>query len=251
MQKKDRLLSAVLPIFSVGLIVVLWIISAVIVGDGMILPSIEGTFVALIDLLKSAKFYTALLSTLLRSFVAFVISYALAFITALLSYKYKTAKRLLVPVITIVRTLPTIAVVLLLVVWTNSKVAPVIVTTLVVFPTLLSEFTVAFSGIDGKVLTMCEVFKVSRRDRLFKVILPTLSPSLISAVGFGFTLNLKLMVAAEVLSSTARSLGYLMNKSYIYFETATLTALVLITLIIGLVVDGVFSILSKKAGKFL
>ena len=251
MGKREKILNLILPIFSILTIVFFWSVAAIAVGDGLILPSVKETFAALFDLLLSEKFYSALLSTLLRSLIAFSVSFALAFFTAFLSYKYKYAKKFLAPVITIIRTLPTIAVVLLLVVWTNSKVAPVIVTTLVVFPTMHSELSVAFGGIDEDALVMCKVFSVGKKDRFNKVVLPQIAPYLISSVGSGLTLNLKLMVAAEVLASTARSIGYLLNTSKIYFETATMTALVIFTLLIGLIVEGVFSFLSKKAGKFL
>ena len=68
--------------------------------------------------------------------------------------------------------------------------------------------------------------------------------------GSGFSLNLKLMVAAEVISQTAYSIGYMLNTSKIYFEVATMIALVLVTVAIGLIIEGVFSFLSKKAGKW-
>ncbi len=251
MKKGKRVLSIALPILSVCLIAVLWGVAAFFTDDGLVIPKISETFFALFELLKSADFYGALFSTLLRSLVAFTVSYALAFLTALLSYKSENAKKFLSPLITIVRTLPTVAVVLLLVLWTDSKIAPIVVTTLVVFPMMHGELSVALFGIDKDALTMCRVYGVSKKDRFFKVILSGIAPHMILSVGTGFTLNLKLMVAAEVLASTARSLGYLLNTSKIYFETATMTAIVLVTLLIGLLVDGVFTILSKKAGKYL
>ena len=251
MGKTGKILNLILPILSILLIAVLWTVSAVVVGDGLILPSLSETFGALVGLIKSEGFYTAFFSTMIRSVVAFSISFALAFIAALVSYKYIYAKKFLAPIITIVRTLPTIAVVLLLVVWTNSKIAPVIVTTLVVFPTMYGELSVAFGGIDKDALEMCKVFNVGKKDRFFKVVLPQTAPYFIAAAGSGLTLNIKLMVAAEVLASTARSMGYLLNTSKIYFETATMMALILFTLVVGLIIEGAFSLLSKKAGRFL
>lgn len=249
MKSRDRVLNFVLPLITVAVIVILWALAAKAADSEYILPNIGETFSALLGLIKSADFYRAYFNTLLRSVIAFLISFLLAFVVALSSYKSDKAKRLLSPLIVIIRALPTIAVVLLLVVWTNSRLAPVIVTMLVVFPTLYNNLYAALCGIDKELNEMCKVFGVSERKRLKKVVFPQIAPEFIAAAGAGLTLNLKLMVAAEVLSQTARSMGYLLNTSKIYFEISTMLALVLITVITGLVIEWIFAIFSKKAGK--
>ena len=88
-----------------------------------------------------------------------------------------------------------------------------------------------------------------KKDRLFKVVIPEIAPEFIRAAGAGLSLNIKLMVAAEVLSQTANSMGYLLNTAKIYFEISTMIALVLFTVAVGLIVESVFRFLSKKAAK--
>ena len=84
---------------------------------------------------------------------------------------------------------------------------------------------------------------------MFKVVVPQILPAFISAAGAGIALNLKLMVAAEVLSQTANSMGYLLNTAKIYFEISTMIALVLFTVITGLIIESLFKFFSKKAAK--
>ena len=96
---------------------------------------------------------------------------------------------------------------------------------------------------------MCKVFGVSGKKRLKKVVFPQIAPEFISAAGAGLTLNLKLMVAAEVLSQTARSMGYLLNTSKIYFEISAMLALVLVTVVTGLMIEWAFAFMAKKAVK--
>ena len=164
------------------------------------MPTVGETVAALLGLFKSAEFYVAYFNTLLRSVIAFFISFTLAFIFAFSAYKSEKARRALKPLIVIIRALPTIAVVLLLVLWTSSKIAPIIVTMLVVFPTLYNNLYAALMGIDKDLNEMCKVFGVSEKKRLKKVVFPQIAPEFISAAGAGLTLNLKLMVAAEVLA---------------------------------------------------
>lgn len=249
MKTRDRIVNFVLPLITVAVIVVLWAAAARAVDSEYILPNVGETFAALFELFKSAEFYRDFFGTLLRSVIAFALSFTAAFLFAFSSYKSEKAKRLLSPVIIIVRTLPTIAVVLLLVVWTNSKVAPVIVTMLVVFPTLYNNLYAALCGIDKELNEMCKVFGVKNSERLKKVVFPQIAPEFITAAGAGLTLNLKLMVAAEVLAQTAKSMGYLLNTSKVYFEISTMLALVLITVITGLIIEWAFAFWAKKAVK--
>ena len=72
-------------------------------------------------------------------------------------------------------------------------------------------------------------------------------PQLLRSAGSGLSLNVKLMVAAEVLAQTGRSLGYLLNTSKVYLETATMIALVLVSVALGLIVEGVFGLLARSA----
>ena len=249
MKKQDKLLNALLPFLTVAVIFGLWGLAAAKVDSEYVLPTVGDTFAALWELLKSAEFYRSYFGTLLRSVVAFAIAFSLAFIAAFVAYKCDKAKRALKPLIVIIRALPTIAVVLLLVLWTSSFVAPVIVTFLVVFPTLYNNLYAALCGIDKDLNEMCKVFGVSNKKRLTKVVFPQIAPEFITSAGAGLTLNLKLMVAAEVLAQTARSMGYLLNTSKIYFEISTMLALVLITVITGLIIEFLFSFWVKKAVK--
>ena len=249
MKTREKVLNFILPLITLAAIVLLWAFAALAVDSEYVLPNIGKTLLALTELFKSAEFYTAYFNTLLRSVIAFAVSFLFAFIAAFFAYKSEKARRALKPLIIIIRALPTIAVVLLLVLWTNSKIAPVIVTFLVVFPTLYNNLYAALSKIDTELNEMCKVFGVSNKKRLKKVVFPQVAPEFITSAGAGLTLNLKLMVAAEVLSQTARSMGYLLNTSKIYFEISTMIALVLITVVTGLIIEWVFGILAKKAVK--
>jgi NitT/TauT family transport system permease protein len=221
-----------------------------IINRQALLPSISQTFLALIDVFSHGEFYLSLLFTLLRSIVAFLVSFILAFTFAYFSYKKENFKLAITPIIRVLRALPTIAVVLLLLVWTNSQIAPVIVTMLVVLPTLYTNVLTAFSEIDKDALEMCAVFSVDKKQTLFKVSIPQILPSMLIAVGAGISLNIKLMVAAEVLSYTSQSIGYFLHISRLYDETATMIALVIVTVIIGVIIEWGFGLLSKKVGKW-
>ena len=250
MKRANKWLGTVLFFIPVLCLLVVWAISSAIIDNEYILPSIGETFNALLSILQSGEFYYSLLSTLLRSLIAFLISFILATILAYIANQFKKVERIIMPFISIMRALPTIAVVLLLLFWTNSQVAPVIVTMLVVFPTLYTSSKTAFDGVDKQVLEIGAVAGADRKAIFKNIIFPISLPDILIEIGAGISLNIKLMVAAEVLSATANSIGYLLNTSKAYFEVASLMALVSICVVIGVVVEVVFNKISSKVGEW-
>lgn len=248
--KVEKILNLILPIVTVLAIILIWAVSAKTIDSEYILPSVSKTAEEFFTLLKSAEFYRSFAFTLLRSLIAFIISFVLAFTFAFLSVKVKYAKKIIMPVISIMRALPTIAIVLLLLFWTNSKIAPVIVTMLVVLPTLYTHVDSAFLSLDKTVIEAGRVDGANENNVFFKIELPQMLPSVYSAIGSGISLNFKLMVAAEVIAQTANSIGYMLNTSKVYFEIANMLALVCFTVIFGVIVEMVFSYLSKKSSSW-
>lgn len=246
-ERKDRILNLILPLTAIIALFAVWAVASTMVESQFILPSIADTFGALKQVFAKSEFYLSLLGTILRSFIAFVFSLIFAVLLAVISYKNGVASRLIAPIISVIRALPTIAVILLLLFWTNSQVAPVIVTVLVVLPTIFTNVLTALNSIDK---TVCEAARVDGADekRVFLLIeISIIKPTVLRTIGSGFSLNFKLMVAAEVIAQTAKSIGYMLNTAKVYFETAQMIALVCVAVLIGLIVEGVFNYLSNKS----
>lgn len=249
-RRSEKIIGIIVPIIPIICIIVIWEAMALAANDVYVLPTFAQTVSRFFELFTYGAFYSALFSTLLRSLIAFAISFVIASILSFLASEYKNAKRAITPIIAFMRALPTIAVVLLLVVWTNSQVAPVIVTMLVVLPTVYANMTDAFSVVDKDVVQALKLYGVPKKQILKKVIVPQMTPAILHSVGAGLSLNLKLMVAAEVLSQTPVSMGYLLNFSKTYYEISTMLSLVIVSVVIGILIELVFGILSKKAGKW-
>ena len=248
--KKDKLLNLILPIITAIAMLLIWAVASKVVGSEYILPSVSETAVEFFGLLTNVEFYRSFLFTLLRSLLAFAISFTLGFIFALISVKVKYTRGVILPIISVMRALPTIAIVLLLLFWTNSKIAPIIVTILVVLPTSYTHIESAFSSLDKMVSDAGRVDGANETNVLVKVELPQTLPAVYNAIGSGLSLNFKLMVAAEVIAQTANSIGYMLNTSKVYFEIANMLAIVCYAVIFGVIVEFIFSHLSKKSSSW-
>ncbi len=248
--KKSKILNLIIPLLSIICLIIVWSIASLAFDNERVLPSFFDTVKKFFSLFGYGEFYSAYFGTILRSLIAFLISFLLALFLVWLFQKHKMIKKFIAPIMAIIRVLPTIAVVLLLLLWTNNFIAPIIVTILVVLPTTFTSLSSAFDSVDKDAVKACEFFSVSKKDILINVQLPQIAPSLYSVIGAGLSLNLKLMVAAEVLAFTASSIGNYIYLSNLYDQTVTMMALVLSVVITGLVIELIFSYLSKKAGKW-
>lgn len=247
-ENKQKIIHNLIPVFSVAVLLILWVVVSALAGD-KVFASPKQAFMALIEIFSYSEFYLALGGTLLRTLIAFVFSFTLALVLAFFSKKSLAFKRAVSPIISVMRTLPTVAIVLLLLFWTNDEIAPVVVTSLIVLPTSYVNVLNSLDSVEKEELEMCNAFGVDKKHIITKLFLPKTAPSMLISVGTGLCLNLKLMVAAEVLAFTANSIGYFLKISSEY-ALPKMLALVLVTVVIGLIIEGVFSLLSKKAGEW-
>ncbi len=246
MKNANRTLNFILPFLTIFALLVIWSVASSAVGSEYILPNIGQTLKALFELLKSKEFYVSFAMTFLRSIIAFAISFALAFILAFLKSRRPIFGKIIDPVISILRALPTIAIILLLLFWTSSKIAPIIVTMLVVLPTSYTHLSSAFDGIEKGSVEAGKVDGANDKQLFSFIEFPQIAPAFYQAIGSGISLNFKLMVAAEVLAQTAKSIGYLLNVSKVYFEIAQMMALVLVSVAVGMIIEFVFNKISQK-----
>lgn len=241
----ERKLNILLSLASVLLMLTVWVIAYFSVKNDYIIPSFSATAKSFFLCFAEAEFWAAFSLTTLRTFIAFAVSFVLAAMLTALSVISKSASAFLKPVIVFLRTVPTLAVVLILLLWTTPEIAPVAVTFLVLFPMIYSQLTSSADNVDRGLLQMAKVYGIKRKDIIFKIYLPHISTSVFSQTGANISLGLKIMISAEVLSLTYRSLGGLMQSARAYLEMPRLAALTLVAVLAGLIIDIAFSQLKR------
>ncbi|MDE6667490.1 MAG: ABC transporter permease subunit [Clostridia bacterium] len=246
----ERKLNIIFSVTAVLIMWLVWIIAYYSIKNDYIVPSFSDTMVSLWNCLCSGEFWTAFAFTLLRTLGAFALSFALAAVFAALSAVSKSASALIKPVMVFFRTVPTLAIILILLIWTSAKVAPIIVTVLVLFPMIYSQMTAATENVDGELIQMAKMYGVSKEERLFKIYLPQISPDVFSQTGANVSLGIKVMISAEVLANTYKSLGGMMQSARSFLEIPRLAALTLIAVLLGLVADIAFSQLKRINSKW-
>ena len=240
MNKKTKIFYIFLTLFVIFFV---WESLSLIINEEMILPSPFVVLVKSFSVITSKNFLSSFCMTFFRCLISFALSFVIAMVFALLSKKSEKAKIMIEPIITIIRSLPTLAVILILLIWTSSKVAPIIVTMLVVLPTLYTNIYENLSEINPELIEMCKFYKLSQKQIIFKFELPVILPPMLLTIGSGIALNLKLMVAAEVIVQTSNSLGMIMYNYQNHILTANVMAVVLVIVMTGLLIEQIFRIL--------
>ena len=184
-----------------------WVVAYYSVRNDYVVPSFPDALREVWAQLGSAEFWTAFGNTLGRSLAAWLLAFALAVAFAALSAASGPFRRFFAPFISVMRTVPTMAITLMLLIWTKPAVAPVIVAFMMIFPLTYAQLIAAYEGIDPQISEMAAIYKVSLRDRLFRVLIPMMLPDVLSQAGANFSLTLKVMISAEVLASTIRAGG--------------------------------------------
>ncbi len=237
--------SALQTLAAIAVLIGIWGVAYLAAGNELLLPSFFDCVKAAGQALGQKSFWIGFSSTLLRVLIAFLISASLAVVFAVISYLLPVFGGIFSKITAALRTLPTLAITLILLVWTNATVAPVAVAFLSLFPMLYAGYFAALAEVDAGLIEMSKVYRVPLKSRIFRLYLPSIAPYALRESTAAVSFALKLVVSAEVLANTYKSLGGLMQEAKLYYEMPTLFALVALTFLTGLCLEGLGGLLAS------
>ena len=236
---RERLIKSVRHALYVSITIVAlllaWQVAYLICDNELIVPSVYQTINRVLGLLGSVAFYASFGMTLLRAVVSFVLAVFFSVALFALSKTCVFLKTFCDTVVKVLRSVPTIAIILFILILTNSQIAPIFVAILVIMPIIYAGMSTFSVGIDVKKL--CYVYKITKSDYIKFVYLPKLQKDLLPIFSSSVSLNLKIIVASEVLANTYQSIGGLMQENKVYFDMAGLIALALVTILVATILE--------------
>ena len=221
----------------VASLLLVWVVAFAVVGNEYVLPSPWKTFSAAVELLGQDAFYAAFFATLGRAFFAFFLAFFLGGGLGLLAYLFPFFEKFMSGIIAALRSLPTMAVLLLILVGVSHSFAPVLVGALTLLPLLYTAVYTALCGVSRELIEMCDVYRVPMKERVRRLYLPTALPLVFADGIAALSFSLKLTVSAEVLAFTYRSIGGWMQESALAAETAMVMALTVFVCLVGVLIE--------------
>ena len=241
--KAKKLTNLVYPFIGVGLFLLSWLIASKIIGIEMILPTPLQAIKELFELFGTGEFWLAVGNTLGRALYSFILSTILAIVLAVASYLLPQLAKVLSPIIVILRSVPTMSIILLALIWLDSTSAPVLIAFLILFPQLYASFLSSLNGISNHLIDMSKAYKVPISKRIIGLYVPEVLPSSLDAMKSNVSLGMKVTIAGEVLAQTFGSMGIFMQISKMYFDTAELLGWTIMAIILSYALEGVFTLI--------
>lgn len=218
---------------SIFFFLIIWEGVTLYIDNSLLFPRVSEIFLSLKNLVASGDFILILWNTLSRFFISIVFSLILAIIFSVASYRYEVISFLLFPFIIFLRAVPTIAIIIVVLIWSSVERVPIVVGMLILFPILYESILGGIKNVDKNLLKMSKVFKVSTKRVVRDIYIPSIYYSISSNIPSYMGLTFKVIIAGEVLSQESLSIGGEIFINKIYLESSNIFAWIIVVIVLN------------------
>lgn len=205
----------------------MWQVLSTIVNNHLFLPSPIEAARSLWVLLQMKAYYLDVSATLIRCILGILLSFVAGTIFAFLGYKSRTVEAILSLPVNLLKSIPIMAIIIYALILLTSNMVPVFVCFLMCFPIVYINILSGLKSLPQDILEMASVFKVTQKNMVFKVLLPSIIPQVKASLDLLAGLSWKAVVSAEVLAIPTLGMGFNLMDSKYYLETENLFAWIL------------------------
>ena len=225
--------------FFIGIIlfIAIWSFISLKINSEIIFPSIDKIFLDLVNIISQKDFYSNLLYTFIRVIITFVLSFLLAITFGIIAGIFKSVRYILMPIINFIRTIPTIPLILIAVLWFNNNLVPIFVSLFVIFPIIYDAVVNGIINIDKNLIEMSNSYNVSFKNQLISLYIPSIKPYILTSISQSMGMTWKSVLASEIITLPTLGLGTKLYESHLYLNTVSLFAYCLIAIIFNIIFE--------------
>ncbi|MGE8652465.1 MAG: ABC transporter permease [Acinetobacter gandensis] len=194
--------------------VILLVLCEILVRQGVIepylLPAPSSLWQSFLEL-SEGELWQHIWTSTWRVFLGFFIGSGLALIFALFVGLNKQAEAFLEPSFSAIKSIPSLAWIPLLLLWLgideSSKITLIAIGAF--FPTYTNTVA-AIQGVDRKLIEVAQVYRLKYFRQIREIILPAVSPGILTGLRNSLSLAWMFMIAAELIAAT-QGIGYLLS----------------------------------------
>ena len=182
-----------------------------------------------ISLFKENNLFNHIGITIYEVFISFIISSILGLIIGTILWWNKFISKVFEPFLTIINSLPKVALGPLIIIWAGASIKSIIIMSLTIslFITIIN-FYQAFISTNENYITLLKSFKATNKDIFIKVVLPSNRKAIISTLKINMSMNFIGVIMGELLVSKS-GLGYLiMYGSQVFNITLVITSIIIL-----------------------
>ncbi len=213
-------------------LLLLWELTSHLVAREILVPRISLVLGELYRFLVTPETLKAIAVTLGRIILSFGLCLVLTLLFGIPAGLWKQVEMAIKPIETFSRSVPTMGVILLAIIWLGAEGTPVFVSLLIIFPILYRSLVEGIKSIDEKMVVFHRTHRVAFFKRLRFFYLPSILPFLRAGSVTSLGLCFKVIIAAEVLSQPRYAIGTVFQIERAQLNTAGVMALCI--LLIGL-----------------
>ncbi|WP_430215181.1 ABC transporter permease [Niallia taxi] len=255
-KKKKRQLDSKLIIFLRGFIFPALLI-AVWEAAGMygfvsetLLPRPSEIFMAFIDLLRNGNLLYHFQVSFLRAIGGFLIGGTLGLLAGLAVGFSNKMEHTLDPTMQMLRTIPTLAVIPLFILWFGfGEVSKILLIAKGAFFPLYVNAFLGIRSVDGKMFEVAKVLQYSKWKQITNLIIPSALPNILLGLRLALGAAWLALVAAELMGSS-EGIGYLITDARQFSQTTVVFVGIIIFAVFGKVSDSFVRLFERRLLKW-
>jgi len=187
-----------------------------------------------------------ILTTLYETLIAFILGITLSFISSIILYEFKILNKILDPYLTMLNSLPKVALGPLIIIIVGANTNSIIVMALLI-NLIVGIITIynGFNNIDPDLVKLFKTFKARKLDTLFKLTIPATYKTIISSLKLNISMTLIGVIMGEFLVSKA-GIGYLIIYGTQIFNLNMVMSGIVILIIISYLLYKIISYIENK-----
>lgn len=249
-RKRNKWLVSICQILIIACFLFIWELAARMGAINTFLSSspsqVWKTFISLID---QNNLWSHVWSTVYETIVSFTLASLIGFVVASILWWNKTIAKIMDPYLTILNSLPKVALGPLIIIWVGANTNSIIFMALLIstFITIINIYQ-GFISTDHYLVTLMRTFNAKKHQIFLKLIVPGNKNTIINCLKVNISMSLIGVIMGELLVSK-EGLGYLiMYGSQVFNINLVITSVVLLA-IVSYIMYEIIVFIEKKAVK--
>ena len=222
---------------SIFILILVWQTAAIIVDNRLLLPSFFNVLSDIYTIIFSNNFIILIFSSIFRCIESFILSLAIAIMLSIFSYFNKFIYNFLYVIIIFLKSIPTMAFIVIVLIWTSKEFAPIIIG-IVILNSLLD--------IDKDLLQVFNIYRIEIIDKIITLIIPVILIAIKKVINSTLSLIFKVVISGEVYSQPQYGIGTIIQFEKMQLNTSRIIAWMIIITGIVFLFDLIISRIFKK-----
>jgi len=203
----------------------------------------------IIELYNLNNLFKHIFITVYEVIISFSLGTIIGLVIATILWNNNTLARIIDPYLTILNSLPKVALGPIIIIWVGAKTSSIIIMALLISSIIaIINIYEGFINTDKLKINMLKSFKANKKDIFFKLVLPSNIPNIMNVIKVNISMSLIGIIMGEFLVSK-EGIGYLITYGSQVFNLDLVMTGILILCIIAAILYYISNFITKKYTK--